>query len=118
MELSGIIFPEVCDLWLVELADAGPVDVEGTPVHWEESLFLLRPGSKGDSGLGSPGSPGQGVGLHLLWRGRSLCWLQGDVLCCPARCQGWTDRMGCSPKGIKAGKGGNEALGKRTGSQA
>ena len=45
MEPSGIIFPEVCDLWLVELADAGPVDVEGTPVHWEESLFLLRPGS-------------------------------------------------------------------------
>ena len=29
VELSGIFFLDVFDLWLVERADAGPVDMEG-----------------------------------------------------------------------------------------
>ena len=48
------------------------------------------------------------MSLHSLWRGLSLCWLQGAVLCCAVLrgARAGTDGVGCSPEWVKAGKGG------------
>ena len=111
-------FPDVFDLWLVERADAGPVDMEGQLYTKRKVCFfwgLISMGTLDSEVLGITWAEGW-VFTHC---GGGFSSAGSRALFCAVLrgARAGTDGVGCSPEWIKAGKGGSEALGKRTGGQ-
>ena len=111
-------FPDVFDLWLVERADAGPVDMEGQLYTKRKVCFfwgLISTGTLDSEVLGITRAEGW-VFTHC---GGGFPSAGSRALFCAVLrgARAGTDGVGCSPEWIKAGKGGSEALGKRTGGQ-